>query len=113
MLGKALNPSVSAPVTSSLKRKVSELWVQDAQPYKSSSFDSQGPGLKPISQSQIAANAISSALSENEPPTKRIKPNYNQPSRLVSYTATAVVSALLGGLGTIALLAALPANYFQ
>lgn len=49
---------------------------------------------------------------EAERPPKRIKSSLEN-SSLVKYSATAVVSALLGGLGTIALLAALPADYFQ
>jgi hypothetical protein len=67
----------------------------------------------------MIVSAITSALSEAgeetelEPPTKKIKPSPAPPKNLARYTATAVVSALLGGLGTIALLAALPAEYFQ
>ncbi|KAJ6178651.1 hypothetical protein N7519_009112 [Penicillium mononematosum] len=67
-----------------------------------------------------AKDAISSALAENdssfaenERPAKRIKSNHPTSKSLASHATTAVVSALLGGLGTIAVLAALPNEYFQ
>ena len=88
---------------------------QDAQILESSVQPSEKLDLETISQSQVA-EAISSALSENsaiEPPTKRVKATHDTSNNIASYTATAVISALLGGLGTIALLAALPAEYFQ
>ncbi|KAJ5792670.1 uncharacterized protein N7503_008648 [Penicillium pulvis] len=100
----------------SLKRKAFEMETQDAQLPELIAQSSQEPSLNPIQQSQVTT-AISSALSEvealseAEPPSKRVKSSHS--SNLACYTATAVVSALLGGLGTIALLAALPAEYFQ
>lgn len=100
----------------SLKRKAFEMETQDAQLPELIAQPSQEPSLNPIQQSQVTT-AISSALSEvealseAEPPSKRVKSSHS--SNLATYTATAVVSALLGGLGTIALLAALPAEYFQ
>lgn len=98
-----------------LKRKASEMESQDAQILDSIVPPSEKLELETISQSQVA-EAISSALSEGsdvEHPRKRVKATHRTSSNLASYTATAVISALLGGLGTIALLAALPAEYFQ
>lgn len=103
--------SSSAP----LKRKASELESQDAQIIESVVPPSEKLDLETISESQVA-EAISSALSESpesEPPKKRVKATHDTSNNMASYTATAVISALLGGLGTIALLAALPAEYFQ
>jgi hypothetical protein len=110
------------PTSSAMKRKASEMEsqdnLQDAQKPDPVYLASQEPELDEISQSMIVS-AITSALSEAgeetelEPPTKKIKPSPAPPKNLARYTATAVVSALLGGLGTIALLAALPAEYFQ
>jgi hypothetical protein len=116
------NETVLKPTSSALKRKASEMEsqdnLQDAQRPDLVYPASQEPELDEISQSQVVS-AITSALSEAgekselEPPTKRLKPSPAPPKNLARYTATAVVSALLGGLGTIALLAALPAEYFQ
>lgn len=105
-------------VTLGSKRKASEMesldTMQDTQKYEPIS-ESQ-PETSP--QSQLVS-AISSALSEAEedvksaPPAKRVKPSPSPAKSLTGYTATAVISAMLGGLGTIVLLAALPAEYFQ
>ncbi|OOQ86508.1 hypothetical protein PEBR_21047 [Penicillium brasilianum] len=98
-----------------LKRKASEMESQDAQILESIMPPSEKLDLETISQSQVA-EAISSALSESpesEPPKKRVKATHDTSNNIASYTATAVISALLGGLGTIAILAALPAEYFQ
>jgi hypothetical protein len=99
----------------SLKRKAFEMESQDAQIPESIMSPSENLDLETISQSQVA-DAISSALSESsdgERPNKRVKTTHDTSNHLASYTATAVISALLGGLGTIALLASLPAEYFQ
>jgi hypothetical protein len=99
----------------SLKRKAFEMESQDAQIPESIVPPSENLDLETISQSQVA-DAISSALSESpdgERPNKRVKATHDTSNHLASYTATAVISALLGGLGTIALLASLPAEYFQ
>jgi hypothetical protein len=104
-----------SPSLPTLKRKASELEPQGAQIPESILPPSETVDLETISQSQVA-EAISSALSESsesEPPKKRVKATHDTSNKLASYTATAVISALLGGLGTIALLAALPAEYFQ
>ncbi|KAJ5235227.1 uncharacterized protein N7469_004395 [Penicillium citrinum] len=111
-----------ASVNPGSKRKASEMesedTIQDVQKNKPISSKSQEPELETISQPQLVS-AISSALSEakedvkSEPPAKRVKPSPSPTKVLAGYTATAVISALLGGLGTIALLAALPAEYFQ
>lgn len=116
------NETLLKPTSSAMKRKASEMEsqdnLQDAQKPDLVYPASQEPELDEISQSQVVS-AITSALleagekSELEPPTKRLKPSPAPPKNLARYTATAVVSALLGGLGTIALLAALPAEYFQ
>ncbi|KAJ5925639.1 hypothetical protein N7454_008278 [Penicillium verhagenii] len=98
----------------SLKRKAHEMETQDAQLPETIPelipASSQESSLNSIQQSEVTS-AITSALSEVEPPSKRVKSSHS--SSLATYTATAVISALLGGLGTIALLAALPAEYFQ
>jgi hypothetical protein len=104
-----------SPSLTTLKRKASEMESQDAQIPESIVPPSEKVDLETTSQSQVA-EAISSALSESsesEPPKKRAKATHDTSNKLASYTATAVISALLGGLGTIALLAALPAEYFQ
>lgn len=104
-----------SPSLTTLKRKASEMESQDAQIPESILPPSEKVDLETISQSQVA-EAISSALSESsesEPPKKRVKATHDTSNKVASYTATAVISALLGGLGTIALLAALPAEYFQ
>lgn len=116
------NETPLKPTSSAMKRKASEMEsqdnLQDAQKHILVYPASQEPELDEISQSQVVS-AITSALSEAgensepEPPTKRLKVSPTPPRNLTRYTATAVVSALLGGLGTIALLAALPAEYFQ
>lgn len=95
-----------------VKRKASELEPQDSQPLAPKSAPSQESNASTAEQKE-AATAICSALSEAEPPNKRTKSSHSPSSNVATYTATAVISALLGGLGTIALLAALPAEYFQ
>lgn len=102
-----------APVAEgSLKRKAVEL---DSQ----SSHVLESPDTSPhqlraeTSPETPPAGAIDSVVPETEPPRKRAKSNHSPTSTAASYTATAVISALLGGLGTIALLASLPPEYFQ
>lgn len=105
-----------------LKRTASEMessdTLQEVQTLEMAHSASAKPEIDAISQSQVVC-AITSALSEageeseSERPTKRVKHNSPPSTNLTRYTATAVISALLGGLGTIALLAALPAEYFQ
>lgn len=94
-----------------LKRKISEMETQDAQIIDSTLPASQAD-LNTLPTPEVI-DAISSALSESGPPKKRVKSSHSASGTIASYTATAVISALLGGLGTIALLAALPAEYFQ
>lgn len=105
---KEFSPAL-APV--SLKRKASDMETQDAQQPEAVIPASQ-PDLNSLPDVEVV-DAISSALSESEPPTKRVKSSHCPSKAIAGYTATAVISALLGGLGTIALLAALPAEYFQ
>ncbi|EPS30066.1 hypothetical protein PDE_05016 [Penicillium oxalicum 114-2] len=100
----------------SQKRKASEMAVADDQDVNTmmSSVGQQDLDLRSRS---LAAEAISSALSEGSaspPPSKRAKAHHDSSSHHIgAYAATAVISAMLGGLGTIALLASLPAEYFQ
>lgn len=94
-----------------LKRKASELEDQGAQVLEPVLPATQA-SLGTIAQPEVV-ETISSALSETEPPKKRVKYSHSSSGTVASYTATAVISALLGGLGTIVLLAALPAEYFQ
>jgi hypothetical protein len=84
---------------------------QDAQEAEAIILASQ-PDLDSIPKPELV-DAIKSALSESEPAPKRAKISHSSSNAVVGYTATAVISALLGGLGTIALLAALPVEYFQ
>jgi chemotaxis response regulator CheB len=93
----------------------SQSFSQDAQRPQPLEAYSQDTNLNTISSTQLQ-DAITSALSENasEPPRKRVKATHPTRSKtLASHAATAVVGALLGGLGTIAMLAALPPNYFH
>jgi len=105
---KGLSPDLTSV---SLKRKASEMETQDAQQPEVSVPVSQ-PDLDSIPKEEVV-DAISSALSESEPSNKRVKSSHSPSNAMAGYTATAVISALLGGLGTIVLLAALPAEYFQ
>lgn len=124
--------------TSNLKRTATEMQSSSPEPSSpepSFSQDAQRLPVEPASQPDLnpntipseAKDAISSALAENvsafaensnanaenERPAKRIKSNHPTSKSLASHATTAVVSALLGGLGTIAVLAALPNEYFQ
>lgn len=92
---------------------------QDAQPLAPFSSGSQQSSLNTIPEPEVI-EAINSALAESEPsepPSKRIKlspsPSPSNRTGLASHAKTAVVSAMLGGLGTIALLASLPSEYFH
>ncbi|KAJ5306074.1 hypothetical protein PENANT_c024G08491 [Penicillium antarcticum] len=86
---------------------------QDAQHPQPLESYSQDTSLNTIPSTEVQS-AIASALLENEPPAKRVKSTHRTPSKsLASHAATAVVGALLGGLGTIAMLAALPPDYFH
>lgn len=105
------NHPISKSTDASLKRKASEMDSQDEQIVESVRPATQ-ENLETIPRPEVV-EAISSALSEGQPPKKRAKSSHPSSGNVASYTATAVISALLGGLGTIALLAALPAEYFQ
>ncbi|CAG7948052.1 unnamed protein product [Penicillium nalgiovense] len=109
-----------------LKRSFAEMesssvepnFSQDAQRLPVETASQPGSDLNTIAAE--AKDAISSALAENdsafaenERPAKRIKSSHPTSKSLASHATTAVVSALLGGLGTIAVLAALPNEYFQ
>ncbi|KAJ5115138.1 hypothetical protein NUU61_000897 [Penicillium alfredii] len=97
-----INQEQTPALKGSLKRKAPEM-ESEMDPSE----------LQASSESDIA-DAISSALSESEPPRKRVKPGHSSLSRnLASHAATAIISAVLGGLGTIAALAALPPDYFS
>jgi hypothetical protein len=119
-------PYLATSRKSTLKRTATEMQSSSLEP--SLSQDAQRLPVEPASQPDLnfdtasseAKNAISSALAENvsafadnEHPAKRIKSSHSTSKSLASHATTAVVSALLGGLGTIAMLAALPNNYFQ
>ncbi|KAJ5210572.1 hypothetical protein N7491_010379 [Penicillium cf. griseofulvum] len=115
----AFVPYLAASRKSTLKRSATEMQSSSFEP--SLSQDAQRLPVEPVSQPDLsfdtvsseARDAISSALAENERPAKRIKSNHSTSKTLASHATTAVVSALLGGLGTIAVLAALPNEYFQ
>lgn len=117
-------PDLSRAGKSPLKRTATEMESSSLE--SDFSQDAQRLPVEPVSQSDIdiisseAREAISSALaenvpanSENERPTKRVKSDHSFSKTLASHATTAAISALLGGLGTIALLAALPNEYFQ
>ncbi|KOS41050.1 hypothetical protein ACN38_g8074 [Penicillium nordicum] len=124
-------PHLATSRTSNLKRTATEM--QSSPPEPSLSQDAQRLPVEPASQPDLnpdtipseAKDAITSALAENvsafaengnaenERPAKRVKSNHPASKSLASHATTAVVSALLGGLGTIAMLAALPNEYFQ
>lgn len=119
-------PYLATSGKSNLKRTATEMQSSSLEP--SFSQDAQRLPVEPASQSDLnldtipseAKDAISSALAENvsafaenERPAKRVKSNHPTSNSLASHATTAVVSALLGGLGTIAVLAALPNEYFQ
>lgn len=94
----------------SLKRKASKIEVNDHEDKIVITATES-----PVDTKQSdAVNAITSALSESEPEpsTKRVKTSH-PPSKIASHATTAVVGAVLGALSTIALLAALPTEYFQ
>ncbi|KAJ5520339.1 hypothetical protein N7463_000792 [Penicillium fimorum] len=122
----ACMPYLATSRKPTLKRTAAEMQSPSLEP--SLSQDAQRLPVEPISQPDLdldtisteAKDAISSALAENvsafaenERPAKRIKANHPTSKSLASHATTAVVSALLGGLGTIAVLAALPNEYFQ
>ena len=106
----------SDPDSVSLKRKASEMEAQDVEQQDAQEavviVSASQPDLDSIPKTEVV-DAITSALSEREPSTKRAKTSHSSSNAVAGYTATAVISALLGGLGTIVLLAALPAEYFQ
>ncbi|KAJ5372395.1 hypothetical protein N7517_004401 [Penicillium concentricum] len=119
-------PYLATSKKSSLKRTATEMQSSSLEP--SLSQDAQRLPVEPISQPDLDLNTISSeakdaissalaenvsAFAENERPAKRMKSNHSASKSLASHATTAVVSALLGGLGTIAVLAALPNEYFQ
>ncbi|KAJ5124492.1 uncharacterized protein N7515_008317 [Penicillium bovifimosum] len=67
-----------------------------------------------------AKEAIGSALAENvsataanDYPAKRVKHSHSTAKTLASHAVTAAVGLVLGGVGTIAALAAMPNKYFQ
>ncbi|KAJ5970855.1 uncharacterized protein N7479_000773 [Penicillium vulpinum] len=112
-------PHLATSRKSNLKRTATEMqssslepgFSQDAQRLPVELASQPDPNLDTIPSE--AMDAISSALAENERPAKRIKSNDSTSKSLASHATTAVISALLGGLGTIAVLAALPNEYFQ
>lgn len=90
---------------------------QDAQPRASEggtkSSPSQLSDLQPIEEHQPGQSAPQS-IHEDQPPRKRV--NTGQSPRvgsIASHATTALVGAVVGGLGTIVALASLPPEYFQ
>lgn len=105
------------PTTGSMKRSASDM--------ESSDLPDGGtpPTAEPVcldakiqtdsaTVSAEARVAIASALAENDRPAKRVKSSHRPSSKLASHVTTAFVGALLGGLATVATLAALPNEYF-
>ncbi|KAJ5780759.1 hypothetical protein N7457_005919 [Penicillium paradoxum] len=124
LAGDVLPPYMATTCKSPLKRTATEMESSSLE--SDFSQDAQQVAIEPASQPDLhtisseAMEAIASALAENvaattenERPAKRVKPNHSSSKSLASHATTAVVSALLGGLGTIAMLAALPNEYFQ
>lgn len=112
-------PSGPAPKPGILKRTASDMESSSVLPESDLSQDAQRVPVDPVSQPDLQPisteiqDAITSALAENDRPAKRVKSNHSPSRSLASHATTAVVGALLGGLGTIAMLAALPNEYFQ
>ncbi|KAJ5624001.1 hypothetical protein N7510_000310 [Penicillium lagena] len=115
--------SVPVPQKGQMVTSTQDSSFEDAQRLASFSSGSQQSSLNTIPEPEVI-EAINSALAErepSEPPRKRTKlspspspsPSPSNGSGLASHAKTAVISAMLGGLGTIALLASLPSEYFQ
>ncbi|RJE22671.1 FHA domain protein [Aspergillus sclerotialis] len=96
---------------------------QDAQPRNPDGglkcSPSQLSDLQPIKDTQPKQNAASSRH-KDQPPRKRAKTGKrsrvekkSRKGSVARYATTALVGALVGGLGTIAALASLPPEYFQ
>ena len=85
---------------------------QDAQPRPSLpdlEDSTQNTGLQFISEIKPEEPE---SVPEMERPSKRIKISDEGSGRFVTHAATALAGAVMGGLGTIALLASLPPDYF-
>lgn len=115
----------SPPTTAgSIKRTASEMessalpdysFSQDAQrvpvdTYSQPGLETISPEVKEAIASALAEN--DSTVAENDRPAKRTKSSHTPSKSLASHVTTAVVGALLGGLATVATLAALPNDYF-
>ncbi|KAJ5336362.1 uncharacterized protein N7506_004384 [Penicillium brevicompactum] len=88
---------------------------QDAQlvpvdPYSQPGLETASPEVREAIASALAENT--SAVAENDRPAKRTKSTHTPSKSLASHVTTAFVGALLGGLATVATLAALPNEYF-
>lgn len=89
-----------------------ESFFHDAQPRPllSDLDDStQHTGLYPIPEDKLEKPR---SVPEVERPSKRLKTSDEGRGRFVTHAATALAGAVVGGLGTIALLASLPPDYF-
>ncbi|KAJ5492976.1 hypothetical protein N7539_001722 [Penicillium diatomitis] len=110
------DPKTVCSCRTSQKRKACEMELKAGEDSEPTVLSIEKQVLASTSPSQVA-EAITSALSEtaiSPPPSKRVKAHHEPSAHHVgTYAATAIISALLGGLGTIALLASLPAEYFQ
>ncbi|KAJ5566159.1 hypothetical protein N7535_007797 [Penicillium sp. DV-2018c] len=112
---------------SSLKRSATEMdmelessavsdFSQDAQrlpedPSILADFDKLTAEAKEAISSALAENV--SATAANDHPAKRVKYRHSTARTLASHAVTAAVSLVVGGVGTIAALAAMPNKYFQ
>ncbi|KAF7719709.1 FHA domain-containing protein [Penicillium ucsense] len=110
------DPKTVCSCRTSQKRKACEMELEAGEDTEPTVLSIEKQVLASTSPSQVA-EAITSALSEtaiSPPPSKRVKAHHESSAHHAgTYAATAIISALLGGLGTIALLASLPAEYFQ
>ncbi|CAG8020745.1 unnamed protein product [Penicillium salamii] len=118
-------PLLSPPLTAgTIKRPASEM-ESSGLPESGTPQHTHGASLDaeiqtdPATISDEAKCAIASALAENtsavtenDRPAKRAKSSHTPSTSLARHATTALVGALLGGLATVATLAALPNEYF-
>lgn len=115
---------LSPAATGGLKRTASDMESCSVVPDSGFSQDAQRLPLDTASLSDLETilsetkNDVDPVVAENiaviqnDRPAKRVKSDHTPSKSLASHVTTAIVGALLGGLGTIAMLAALPNEYF-
>ncbi|KAK2747969.1 hypothetical protein FQN57_001560 [Myotisia sp. PD_48] len=92
-------------VENPLKRKTEEM-----------SIDETAAVAKAASITTDSKATIGQESNHEEPPSKRVRTSYSRRSNagvITRYVATAVVSAVVGGVGAVVALASLPPNFFD